>query len=87
MSLSTIAAIGATKIYSWYLQSTPTHLIVASFHVLRDQTRKIITPMTADCMPTRTITTASPTRLAETRRYDHSDNVLTAQWRFVESVR
>ena len=79
--------MGATKIYSCYLHSTPTHMIVASFHALRDETRQKITLMSADCAPTRAITTASPTRLAETRWSDASDDVPGMVCQLVEIVR
>ena len=79
-SLSTIAAVWAIKIYSWYLHSTPTHIIVACFHALNCQSAEIITPMSADRAPTRTNTTASTTRSSETRCSDASDDVPGGRW-------
>ena len=84
-SLSTIAAVWAIKIYSWYLHSTPTHIIVACFHALNRQSAKIITPMSADRAPTRTNTTASTTRSSETRRSGDSNDVSSGRCRFVKA--
>jgi hypothetical protein len=84
MSLSTIADVWAIKIYSCYLLSTPSYIIVACFHALNRQFAKIITPMLANRAPTRTSTTASTTRLAETRFSCDSNDVSSGRCHFVK---
>ena len=85
MSLSTIADVWAIKIYSCYLLSTPTYIIAACFHALNRQFTKIITPMSADCGPTRTNTTALTTRSAETRFSCDSNDVSSGRCWFVKA--